>query len=121
MYANHNTVAAEIMGDFFKSIGKKGPLYQKKMVKHISENPGRPLALGAIFGSELSPKNPRAAISTLPDVTAFHHTAEGLYVRKWYNFINSVYAKEMTTPTLKLQPSAPLEKKTKNDLEQKLE
>ena len=53
------------------------------MAKNISKNPGRALENGAIVGSALAIKNPKAALSSLPEVIHFYHTGRGLYLGKF--------------------------------------
>ena len=47
MTVSDNTIKAEGLGDFFKSLGKKGLNVSKKVAKNVISNPGRALDLTA--------------------------------------------------------------------------
>ena len=83
MIVSDNTIKAEGLGDFFKNLGKKGLNVSKKMAKNVLKNPGRALEIGANVGSAFVSKNPKAALSTLPEVINFYHTGKGLYLGKF--------------------------------------
>ena len=63
-----NTMAAESLGDFFKSPGKKWLNESKKMTTKFLRSPIQPLDLGANLGSTFASKNSKAALLTLPEV-----------------------------------------------------
>ena len=66
--------------DFFKNLGKKGLNVSKKMTKNVSKNTGRALEIGAHVGTAFGSRNPKAALSSLPEVIKFYHTGNGLYL-----------------------------------------
>ena len=43
MIVSDNTIKSEGLGDFFKTLGKKGLSVSKKMAKNVLKNPGRAL------------------------------------------------------------------------------
>ena len=56
------------------------------MTKNILNNPWHALEIGAKFGVALVSRNPKAALSNLPELINFHRTASGLYMGKlvWF-------------------------------------
>ena len=52
MTVSDNTKQAEVLGDFFKNLGKKGLNVSKK----IAKNPGRALEIGANAGTAFAQK-----------------------------------------------------------------
>ena len=50
---------------------------------NVLNNPGRALEIGANIGSAAVSRNPKAALSTIPDVIKFYHTGKGLYLGKF--------------------------------------
>ena len=83
MTVSDNTIKAEGLGDFFRNLGKKGLNLSKKMAKNVLKNPGRPLEIGANVGSAFASRNPKAALTSLPEVINFYHTGKGLYLGKF--------------------------------------
>ena len=78
MIVSGNTKLAEDLGDFFKNLGKKSLLYQKKWQKFL-KNPGRALEVGANVGTSFATRSTKAALSSLPEVISFYHPGKGLY------------------------------------------
>ena len=83
MILSDNVIQAEGLGDFFKNLGKKGLNVSKKMAKNVLKNPGRALEIGANVGTAFASRNPKAALSTLPEVINFYHTGKGLYLPRF--------------------------------------
>ena len=83
MTVSDNTIKAEGLGDFFKNLGKKGLNASKKMAKNVLKNPGRALEIGANVGSAFASRSPKAALSSLPEVSNFYHTGKGLYLPRF--------------------------------------
>ena len=83
MTVSDNTIKAEGLGDFFKNLGKKGLNVSKKMAKNVLKNPGRALEIGANVGSAFASRNPKAALTSLPEVINFYHTGKGVYLGKF--------------------------------------
>ena len=83
MIVSDNTIQAEGLGDFFKNLGKKGLNVSEKMAKNVLKNPGRALEIGANVGTAFASRNPKAALSTLPEVINSYHTGKGLYLGKF--------------------------------------
>ena len=82
-----NTIQAEGLGDFFKNLGKKGLNVSKKMAKNVLKNPGRALEIGANVGTAFASRNPKAALTSLPEVINFYHTGKGLYLPRFSEFM----------------------------------
>ena len=78
-----NTIHAEGLGDFFKSLGKKRLDVSKKMTKNALSNPGRALDLTAKIATAAASKNSKQALSTLPELIAFYNTGKVLYLGKF--------------------------------------
>ena len=78
-----NTIEAEGLGDFFKNLGKVSSKAAKKLAKNALEYPSRFLEIGANVATAAVTKNPKAALSALPEVINFYHTGKGLYLGKF--------------------------------------
>ena len=83
MIVSDNVIQAEGLGDFFKNLGKKGLNVSKKMAKNVLQNPGRALEIGANVGTAFASRNPKAALTSLPEVINFYHTGKGLYLPRF--------------------------------------
>ena len=79
MIVSDNVIQAEGLGDFFKSLGRKGLNVSKKMARNVLSNPGRALDLTAKIATSAVSKNSKQALSTLPDLKTFYNTLENLY------------------------------------------
>ena len=62
---------------------KKGLNIPKKMAKNVLKNPGRALEIGANVGTAFASRNPKAALTSLPEVINFYHTGKGLYLPRF--------------------------------------
>ena len=71
MIVNDNTIQAEGLGDFFKNLGKVSSKAAKKLAKNALKNPNRFLEIGANVATAAVSKNPKAALSALPEVYNF--------------------------------------------------
>ena len=78
------------------------------------KNTGRALDVGLNVGTTFASRIPKAASLSLPEMTNFPQTGKELYLGSFFIYFIS----QMATPTLKLHPSAPLEK---DDFQQRLE
>ena len=56
------------------------------MAKNVLKNPGRALDNTAIAASAVVSRNPKAALSALPEVITFYHTGRGLHRGKLVRF-----------------------------------
>ena len=83
MLVSDNTIKAQGLGKFFKNLGKASAKAGKKLATNVLKNPGRALEIGANIGSAAVSRNPKAALSTIPDVIKFYHTGKGLYLGKF--------------------------------------
>ena len=83
MTVSDNTIQAEGLGDFFKSLGKKGFNVSKKMAKYVLSNPGRALDLTAKIATAAAFRNSKQALSTLPELITSYNTGQGLYLGKF--------------------------------------
>ena len=83
MIVSDNTIKAEGLGDFFKNLGKVSSKAAKKLAKNALKNPSRFLEIGANVATAAVSKNPKAALSALPEVINFYHTGKGLYLGKF--------------------------------------
>ena len=83
MIVSDNTIKAEGLGSFFKNLGKISSKAGKKLATNVLKNPGRALEIGANIATAAATKNPKAALSTLPEVIIFYHTGKGLYLGKF--------------------------------------
>ena len=83
MIVSDNVIQAEGLGDFFKNLRKKRLNVSKKMAKNVLKNPGRALEIGANVGTAFASRNPKAALTSLPEVINFYHTGKGLYLPRF--------------------------------------
>ena len=83
MIVSDNVIQAEGLDDFFKNLGKKVLNVSKKMAKNVLKNPGRALKIGANVGTAFASRNPKAALTSLPEVINFYHTGKGLYLPRF--------------------------------------
>ena len=80
MYVSANTIQAEGLGDFFKNLGKVSGKADKNLATNALKNPSRILEIGANVAAAAASKNPKAALSALPEVNIFYHKGEGRYL-----------------------------------------
>ena len=74
MIVSDNVIQAEVLGDFFKNLGKKGLNVSKKMAKNVLSNPGRALGLTAKIATAAVSKKSKQVLSTLPELITFYNT-----------------------------------------------
>ena len=53
------------------------------MAKNVLKNPGRALEIGANVGTAFASRNPKTALTSLPEVINFYHTGKGLYLPRF--------------------------------------
>ena len=82
MVVSDNVIQAEGLGDFFKKLGKVSSRAAKKLASNALKNPSRFLEIGANAATAAASRNPKAALSALPEVINFYHTGKGLYLGK---------------------------------------
>ena len=80
MIVSDNTIQAEGLGDFFKNLGKISGKAAKKLATNALKNPTRFFEVGANVAAATANRNPKAALSALPEVINFYHTGKGLYL-----------------------------------------
>ena len=83
MIVSDNVIQAEVLGDFFKNLGKKGLNVSKKMAKNLLKNPSRALDITANIATAAASRNPKNKMSTLPELITFYNTGKGLYLPKF--------------------------------------
>ena len=83
MIVSDNVIQGGGLGDFFKNLGKKGLNVSKKMAKNVLSNPGRALDLTTKIATATTSRNPKQALSTLPELITFYNTGKGLYLGKF--------------------------------------
>ena len=83
MIVSANTIQAEGLGDFFNNLGKVSSRAAKKLATNALKNSSRFLEIGAIVAAATASRNPKAALSALPEVINFYHTGNGLYLGKF--------------------------------------
>ena len=80
MIVSDNTIQAEGLGEFFKNLGKVFSRAAKNKARNALKNPSRFLEIGANVTTATASRNPKAALSTLPEVINFYHTGQGLFL-----------------------------------------
>ena len=83
MIVSDNTVQAEGLGDFVKNLGKVSSKAAKKITRNALKNPSQFLQIGANVAAATASRNPKAALSAIPEVINFYHTGKGLYLGKF--------------------------------------
>ena len=83
MIVSDNTIQAEGLGDFFKKLGKVSGKAAKNLATNALKNPSRFLEIGANVVAVTASRNPKAALSALPEVVKFYLTGKGLYLGKF--------------------------------------
>ena len=83
MILSDNTIQAEGLGSFLKNLGKISAKAGRKLATNVLKNPGRALEITSNNATAAATKNPKAALSTLPEVINFYHTGKGLYLGKF--------------------------------------
>ena len=78
-----NSIEAERLSGFFKKLGKISAKSGKKLATNVLKNPARAPEIGAIVATAAASRNPKAALSTLPEVIYFYHTGKGLCLGKF--------------------------------------
>ena len=83
MTVSDNTIKAEGLSSFFKNLGKISAKAGKKLATNVLKNPARALEISANVATAAASRNPKAALSALPEVIIFYHTGKGLYLGKF--------------------------------------
>ena len=73
-----NTIKAEGLGSFFKTLGKIFAKVGKKLAINALKNPTRVFQIGANVANAAGSRNPKIDLSTFPEVIIFYHTGKGL-------------------------------------------
>ena len=71
MIVTNIIIQAEGLGSFFKNLGKLSAKAGKKLATNALKNPGRALEIGANVATAAANRNPKAALSSLPEVIIF--------------------------------------------------
>ena len=74
MTVSDETIEAEGLKDFFKSVGRATFYFEKK----VANNLVRALEIASKIRSAAASRNPRAALSATPDLFKFATTGEGI-------------------------------------------
>ena len=80
MTVSDNTTKAVGLCSFFKNLGKISAKAGKNLATNALKNPAKFLEIGANVATAAASRNPKAALSTLPEVIKFYHTGKGLYL-----------------------------------------
>ena len=86
MIMSDNTIKAEGLGSFFQNFGNLCAKLGKKLAINALKNHVRFLEVGGNVAMAAA-SNPKAALSTLPEVINFYYTGRGLYLGKFVYFI----------------------------------
>ena len=71
MIVSDKVIKAESLGDFFKTLGKKGLNVSKTMAKNVLQNPGRALDITANIATAAASRNPKNVMKSLPELITF--------------------------------------------------
>ena len=83
MTVSDNTIQEEGLGSVFNKLGKISAEAGKKLATNALKSPGRFLEMGAKFATAAASRDPKAALSTLPEFFSVYHTGKGLYFPKF--------------------------------------
>ena len=83
MTVSDNTIKAEGLGIFSKNLAKISATAGKKLATNALKNPARFLENGANVATAAASRNPKAALSTLPEVINFYHTGKCFYLPRF--------------------------------------
>ena len=83
MKVSDNTIKVEGLGCFFKYLGRISIKAGKKIATNALKNPGRFPEIGANVAKAAASRNPKAALSKLPEVINFYHTVKGFCLGKF--------------------------------------
>ena len=83
MTVSDNTNQPEGLGSFFKNLGRICAKTGIKIATNALKNPARFLEIGANVATAAASRNPKAALSTLPEVIKFYYTGKGLYLPRF--------------------------------------
>ena len=83
MTVSDNIIKAEGLVSFFKNLGKISAKAGKKLATNVLKNPARALEIGANVATAAASRNPKAALSTVPEVIKFYHEGRGFYLGKF--------------------------------------
>ena len=72
------TIKTECLGKFFKCLGKISAKAGKKLATYALKTPARFHEIGVDVATAAASRNPKAALSTLPEVINFNYTGEAL-------------------------------------------
>ena len=79
MIVSDNVIQAEGLRELGKVSGKAA----EKLATNALKNPARFLEIGANVAAATASRNPKAALSALPEVINFYHTGKGLYLPRF--------------------------------------
>ena len=83
MIVSDNTIQAEGSCNFFKNLGRISAKAGKKLATNVLKHPGRASEITSNTATAAATKNPKAALSSLPEVINFYHTGKGLYLPRF--------------------------------------
>ena len=83
MTVSDNTIQAEVLGNFFKILGKKGLNVSKKMAKNVLKTPSRALDFTANVPTAAASRNPKTVMKSLLEILTVFNTGKGLYLGKF--------------------------------------
>ena len=84
MTVSDSTLKAEGLSSIFKNLGNISFKAGTKLATNVLKNHARALEIGASVATATASRNPKAALSTLPEVINFYHTGKGLYLGKFF-------------------------------------
>ena len=83
MIVSDFTNRAEGLVYFFQKLGKVSGKAAEKLATNALKSPSRFLEIGANVAAATASRNPKAALSAIPEVIKFYHTGRGLYPGKF--------------------------------------
>ena len=83
MIVSDNTIEAENLSSFLKILGKVSARTGRRLATNVLKNPEQALDIGAKVATAAASRNPKAALSSFPEVMNFYHTGKGHYLGKF--------------------------------------
>ena len=71
-------IVSEGLGDLLKNLRKSSVKVGKKLANNVIKNPGRALDIIANVAIIVPSRNPKAVLSSLPEVIKLYHTGKGI-------------------------------------------
>ena len=80
MTVSDNTIQAEELSSFFKSLGRNSAKAGKNLATNALKNPEGALEITSNIATAAASRCPKAALSSILEAISFYHTGKRLYL-----------------------------------------